>query len=76
MIGFYRQDDALVCDGLPLSRIAGAEGTPLYVYSAAVVAERYRAVDEAFASYPHSQLRACCGRSAATWTRIPAEKSM
>ena len=30
--------------------IAAAEGTPLYVYSAATIAERYRAIDEAFAS--------------------------
>ena len=31
-----------------------AHGTPLYVYSAATIADRYRAVDEAFASYPHA----------------------
>jgi diaminopimelate decarboxylase len=37
-----------------LSDIAAAEGTPLYVYSAAVIAERYRAIAAAFASYPHS----------------------
>jgi len=43
-----------VCDGTPLDRIAAAEGTPLYVYSAAAIAERYRAIDDAFAGYPHS----------------------
>ena len=47
-------DGALVCDGVPLSKIAAAEGTPLYVYSAATIVDRYRAVDEAFASYPHA----------------------
>jgi diaminopimelate decarboxylase len=52
--GFFRHHDALVCDGVPLSGIAEAEGTPLYVYSAATIVERYRAIDEAFASYPHS----------------------
>jgi diaminopimelate decarboxylase len=52
--GFQRQDNALVCDGVSLSDIAAAEGTPLYAYSAAVIAERYRAIDAAFASYPHS----------------------
>jgi diaminopimelate decarboxylase len=52
--GFHRQAGTLVCDGLPLSTIAAAEGTPLYVYSAAVIAERYRALDAAFASYPHA----------------------
>jgi diaminopimelate decarboxylase len=43
-----------VCDGVPLSAIADAEGTPLYVYSAAVLRSRYRALDDAFAGYPHA----------------------
>lgn len=34
--------------------MAAAHGTPLYVYSASTIASRYRAVDEAFASYPHT----------------------
>jgi diaminopimelate decarboxylase len=54
MIGFYRQRAALVCDGVLLSGIAAAEGTPLYVYSAETIASRYREVDDAFASYPHA----------------------
>jgi diaminopimelate decarboxylase len=52
--GFQRQHGELVCDGVPLATIARAEGTPLYVYSAAIIAERYRAIDTAFASYPHA----------------------
>jgi len=52
--GFLRQQGALFCDGVPLSRIVETEGTPLYVYSAATIAERYRAIDEAFGSYPHA----------------------
>jgi diaminopimelate decarboxylase len=52
--GFDRDGGALVCDGVPLDAIAAAEGTPLYVYSAATIASRYRAIDEAFAGYPHS----------------------
>jgi diaminopimelate decarboxylase len=52
--GFFRQGSALVCDGVPLDSIASAHGTPLYVYSAATIAERYRAIDDAFAGYPHS----------------------
>jgi diaminopimelate decarboxylase len=39
---------------VPLDAIAAAEGTPLYVYSAATIAGRYRAIDEAFASHPHT----------------------
>ena len=54
MTGFYRDGAALVCDGVPLDAIAAAEGTPLYVYSAATIASRYRAIDEAFASHPHT----------------------
>jgi diaminopimelate decarboxylase len=56
--GFYRQHagthDTLVCDGVPLSAIAAAEGTPLYVYSAAVLRERFTAIDAAFGAYPHA----------------------
>jgi diaminopimelate decarboxylase len=52
--GFQRINGTLACDGVPLPAIAAAEGTPLYVYSAATIANRYRAVDEAFASHPHA----------------------
>ncbi|CAN5835813.1 diaminopimelate decarboxylase [soil metagenome] len=52
--GFERDRGVLVCDGVPLSDIIAAAGTPLYIYSAAVIAERYRAIAAAFASYPHS----------------------
>lgn len=52
--GFFRQGPALVCDGVPLADLAASHGTPLYVYSAAAIASRYRAIDDAFAGYPHS----------------------
>ena len=54
MTGFQRQGAALVCDGVPLDPIAAEHGTPLYVYSAATIDERYRAIDDAFAGHPHS----------------------
>ena len=53
MIGFSRTSHELVCDGVPLSSIADREGTPTYVYSAAVLRDRYRALDVAFGDYPH-----------------------
>jgi diaminopimelate decarboxylase len=53
-VSFSRQQGSLACDGVSLSDVAAAHGTPLYVYSAATIASRYRAVDEAFASYPHT----------------------
>jgi diaminopimelate decarboxylase len=52
--GFSRQGQALVCDGVALEPIAASHGTPLYVYSAAAIASRYRAIDEAFAGHPHA----------------------
>ncbi len=54
MTGFVRQGPALVCDGVPLADLAAAYDTPLYVYSGATIAARYRAIDEAFSSYPHA----------------------
>ena len=52
--GFHRQEGALLCDGAPLAELAQRHGTPLYVYSAATIVARYRAVDDAFRSYPHA----------------------
>ena len=54
MTGFHRHEGSLLCDGVPLADLADRHGTPLYVYSAATIAGRYRAVDEAFRDYPHS----------------------
>lgn len=54
MIGFSRTSDELTCDGVSLAAIAKAEGTPVYVYSAAVLGQRYRDLDAAFGEYPHA----------------------
>ena len=43
-----------MCDGVALEPLAAAHGTPLYVYSAPTIAERYRAIDQAFADARHS----------------------
>lgn len=53
-MSFSRQQGSLVCDGVSLADAAAAHGTPLYVYSAATIAARYRAVDDAFEGYPHT----------------------
>jgi len=53
LAGFSLSDNELACDGVPLSAIAAAAGTPTYVYSAAAIRARYRAIDDAFAGYPH-----------------------
>lgn len=54
MIGFSRTSDELTCDDVSLSAIAAAEGTPVYVYSAALLRHRYRELDAAFGDYPHA----------------------
>jgi diaminopimelate decarboxylase len=53
MSGFFREGNALVCDGVPLEPIARSHGTPLYVYSAESIRRAYRALDDAFAGHPH-----------------------
>jgi diaminopimelate decarboxylase len=54
VIGFSRSNQELLCDGVPLSAIAAAVGTPLYVYSAGLLREQYGALDRAFDAYPHA----------------------
>ena len=42
-----------VCDDVLIEAIVREEGTPVYVYDASVVRDRYRALDAAFGDYPH-----------------------
>jgi diaminopimelate decarboxylase len=51
--GFSRVDGALVCEGVAVERIAREVGTPTYVYSAAMVRDRYVRLDAAVAAIPH-----------------------
>ena len=44
----------LHADAVPLARLAERFGTPLYVYSASAIRERYRAFDHAFRSCEHT----------------------
>jgi diaminopimelate decarboxylase len=53
VIGFFKDNNTLVCDGVPLEDIAREHGTPLYVYSAESIRTSYRALDEAFSPHPH-----------------------
>jgi diaminopimelate decarboxylase len=69
--GFYRRaKDELVCDGVRLADVAAAEGTPLYVYSAAVLRDRYQAIDAAFGEYPHALHYALKANSALALARL------
>src|SRR5260221_1416622 len=53
MSGFFREGNALVCDGVGLEAVARAHGTPVYVYSAESIRGAYSALDTAFAAHPH-----------------------
>lgn len=52
--GFFQSSGELSCDGVSLAAIGQAEGTPLYVYSAPLIRERYRAIHDPFGDYPHA----------------------
>jgi diaminopimelate decarboxylase len=51
--GFHRRNGDLTCDGVGLREIAHTAGTPVHVYSAATIRERYRRLDAAFAPCAH-----------------------
>ncbi len=51
---FAYRNRSLVCDGVSLTDLAEAHGTPLYVYSAGQVADRYAIFASAFASTAHT----------------------
>src|SRR6185503_20431763 len=53
MGGFSSDRRGLLCDEVPVSEIAARAGTPVHVYSAQLIRERYRTLDAAFASHPH-----------------------
>lgn len=53
MTGITRQDGELTCDGVSLAKIAREVGTPVYLYSRALIEENFRRFDAAFAPVPH-----------------------
>jgi len=52
--GFLYRNQELFCEAVPLAALAEKFGTPLYVYSAATVRERFRAFHRAFARVRHT----------------------
>src|ERR1700756_2298230 len=52
--GFTYKNGELHCDGVSLNKLAGKFGTPLYVYSAAAIRERYRTLERAFHHVRHT----------------------
>ena len=51
--GLTRNGGALCLGGVPLTAIAEQVGTPVYVYNAEAIRERYRALDTALGGVPH-----------------------
>jgi diaminopimelate decarboxylase len=54
--GIFRRGGQFVlhCEGAALPKLAEQHGTPLYVYSASMIRERYDAFDAAFRELPHT----------------------
>jgi len=73
LTGFFRQDGELTCDGVALSAIARAAGTPVYVYSAALIEENFCRFDAALAPVSHLVCYAAKANSNLTLLRKLAE---
>ena len=48
-----RRQFVLHCEEVALPKLAERYGTPLYVYSAAMIRERYESFEQAFREVPH-----------------------
>lgn len=49
-----RGDFVLHCDRMALTELCARYGTPLYVYSASMIRQRYEELDAAFRDFPHT----------------------
>jgi diaminopimelate decarboxylase len=50
---FTTGESGLACDSVSIESIVERVGTPVYIYSAQAIRDAYRAIDDAFAPYPH-----------------------
>ena len=71
-----RRDGAFVlhCENVSLQKLSEQYGTPLYVYSAAMIRERYDAFDGAFREHPHTICYSVKANSNLTILRMLARK--
>jgi len=74
--GLLRREgpSVLYCEDVPLQDLAERHGTPLYVYSAAMIRERYDAFDAAFRDVPHTICYSVKANSNLTILRMLARK--
>jgi diaminopimelate decarboxylase len=52
--GFTYKNNELYCDSVAVNKLAKKFGTPLYVYSATAIRERYRTLEQAFHHVQHT----------------------
>jgi len=50
---FHYQDEALLCEEVPVAEIAAQVGTPFYLYSHRTLRHHFQVFDSAFAEVPH-----------------------
>jgi diaminopimelate decarboxylase len=74
--GLFRRGGQFVlyCEDVSLPELAEQHGTPLYVYSAAMIRERYDAFDAAFQEQPHTICYSVKANSNLTILRMLARK--
>ena len=52
--GFTYKNNELHCDSVPINKLAKKFSTPLYIYSATTIRERYRTLEDAFHHVRHT----------------------
>ena len=71
---FAYSNRTLHCDGADLSALADEHGTPLYVYSAQQISERFELFEDAFRGRPHTICYAVKANSSLAILRLLAEQ--
>jgi len=71
---FAYRNRTLHCDGADLSALADEHGTPLYVYSARQISERFELFEDAFRGRPHTICYAVKANSSLAILRLLAEQ--
>jgi diaminopimelate decarboxylase len=71
---FIYRNRTLYCDGADLNALAEQHGTPLYVYSAQQIGERFQLFETAFAKRPHTICYAVKANSSLAILRLLAQQ--
>jgi diaminopimelate decarboxylase len=71
---FVYRNRSLHCDGVDLTTLAAEHGTPLYVYSAGQITQRFHLFQQAFATRPHTICYAVKANSSLAILRLLAKQ--